>query len=86
MLPVGSVVLLKEATRYIIIIGYAPVEEGSTKIYDYLGCAYPIGVIGHDRSLLFDKSQIDKVIFEGYQDEEGKKFVETLTKEMENMR
>lgn len=35
-LPVGSVVLLKEASRPVIIIGYTVVEEGSNEICDYL--------------------------------------------------
>ena len=73
-LPVGSVVMLKEATRGVIIIGYAVVEEGENKVWDYLGCAYPIGVINSENNLLFNKDQIEKVVFEGYSDSEGKKF------------
>ena len=77
-LPIGSAVLLKEATRPVIIIGYTVVEEGSTKVWDYLGCAYPIGVISPDKNLLFQKEQIDKVLSVGYQDEEGKKFIDQM--------
>ena len=53
-LPIGSVVMLKNASRAILIIGYTVVEEGKkNKIWDYLGCAYPFGVIGSDKNLLF---------------------------------
>ncbi len=79
-LPVGSVVLLKEATRPIVIIGYMIVEDNSDKIWDYLGCAYPIGVVDSSKNLLFQREQIDNVLFTGYQDEEGKKFIEDIEK------
>lgn len=85
-LPVGSVVLLKEATRKIVIIGYAVREEGSSEIWDYLGCAYPIGVIGSDKNLLFNKEQIHQVIFRGYLDEEGKKFQKDLIIDLEKIK
>ncbi|MBQ6323788.1 MAG: DUF4176 domain-containing protein [Bacilli bacterium] len=81
-LPVGSVVLLKEATRGIVIIGYSVVEEGSQKIWDYLGAAYPIGVISPDKNLLFNRNQIDKVLFEGYKDKDEEKFLNALTESM----
>ena len=77
-LPVGSVVLLKDATRPVVVIGYTVVEKGDNRVWDYLGCAYPIGVIGTDKNLLFQKSQISKVLFLGYSDSEGKEFLAKL--------
>ena len=74
VLPLGSVVLLKEATRYIVIVGYSMRENGENKIWDYLGCAYPMGVISNDSGLLFDREQIEKVVFNGFTDEEGDAF------------
>ncbi len=78
-LPLGSVVLLKDAQRPIVIIGYTVVEEGSTDIWDYLGCAYPIGVIDPSKNLLFQRNQIEKVLHTGYTDDEGNKFLDQLT-------
>lgn len=78
-LPLGSVVLLKDAQRPIVIIGYTVVEEGSTDIWDYLGCAYPIGVIDPSKNLLFQRNQIEKVLHTGYTDDEGGKFLDQLT-------
>ncbi len=77
-LPIGTVVLLKEATRKVLIIGFAQVEENNKKIWDYIGCAYPVGVISNNTSLLFDKEQIDKVISLGYSDNEDKTFRKDL--------
>ena len=77
-LPIGTVVLLKEATRKVLIIGFAQVEENNKKIWDYVGCVYPVGVISNNTSLLFDKEQIDKVISLGYSDNEDKAFRKDL--------
>ena len=77
-LPLGSVVLLKDAKRYIVIIGYAVIEEGGSKVWDYMGCAYPIGVINSENNLLFNRKQIDKVIHTGFSDDEGDKFINVL--------
>ncbi|MDD5887910.1 MAG: DUF4176 domain-containing protein [bacterium] len=73
-LPLGSVVLLKGAKRYLVVMGYLMVEEGTDKVWDYMGCAYPVGAISSEATLMFDEEQIDKVIFEGFTDEEGETF------------
>ena len=85
-LPLGSIVLLKDAKRYIVIIGYAVIEEGSSKVWDYMGCAYPIGVVNSTNNLLFNKEQIDKVIFTGFSDEEGDKFISILEDSISKVR
>ena len=54
-LPVGSVVLLKDAKRPVVIIGFSVIEKGERKVWDYLGCAYPVGVVGTDKNLLFHR-------------------------------
>lgn len=77
-LPIGSVVLLKGATKKVVIIGYGVVEKGKTTIWDYLGCAYPIGVISSEKNLIFNKEQVAKIIQVGYTDEEGEKFRKNL--------
>ena len=74
ILPLGTVVLLKDATRYLVVIGYSIVAQGEEKVWDYLGCPYPVGVVSTNSNLLFDKEQIDKVVHWGFSDEEGEKF------------
>jgi hypothetical protein len=68
-LPVGSVVRLKGGERNVIIIGYTPIEAGKTEMWDYLGGMWPTGVITSDRNLLFNRDQIEEVIFEGFTNE-----------------
>ena len=73
-LPIGSVVMLKEATTALMITGFAVVEKNKNKIWDYIGVMYPMGYISPDKSLMFNRDQIEKVISEGYSDDNEKHF------------
>ena len=85
-LPVGSIVLLKGATQNVIIIGFAPIEHGQAKVWNYLGAPYPIGVISSDKNLLFDNEQIDKVIAKGYSDDTEKLFRMEMEQSLKTMK
>lgn len=85
-LPVGSVVLLKGATKKVVILGYAVKEEKEDKIWDYLGAPFPIGVIKSDMNLLFDKKQIKEVVHIGYKDEDSIEFLEALERDMKKIK
>ena len=84
-LPVGSVVLLKEANKRIMIIGYCATinVENVETTYDYSGCYFPEGVLNSEESMLFNHEQIDKVFYYGLIDEEEKDFMERLKKAIE---
>ena len=83
-LPIGSVVLMKEAKKRVMIAGYAVKSpESGDKIWDYIGCLYPEGIITPEKNLLFDHKNIDKVYAIGYSDDEQKKFIEKLLKATE---
>jgi len=70
-LPVGTVVLLKNAKKRVMIIGFAAKgSETGDVIYDYIGCLYPEGVISSDKNLLFNHDQIARIFYIGYIDEE----------------
>ena len=91
-LPVGTVVLLKEAKKKLMITGFCSIDqETKTKVYDYTGCMYPEGIINSNQMALFNHSQIDKIYHMGYVNEEEKKFkkflkekLDKLQKEIEN--
>lgn len=80
ILPIGSVVLLKEAEKRIMIIGYYPtsVVDNKEVTYDYSGCLYPEGVIDSDKSMLFNHDDIDHLFFYGLMDEEQEEFAKAL--------
>jgi hypothetical protein len=89
LLPIGSVVLLKESTKRVMIIGILQkqiVETGEV-IWDYSGVYYPEGFMGPDKSFLFNDDQIERVFALGYQDEEQFAFsakIDSVRKELRN--
>lgn len=81
LLPIGSVVLLKEAKKRLMIIGYYPTiisEEGNTTTYDYSGCLFPEGIIDSENVLLFNRTDIDQIYYYGLMDGEQNEFMTSL--------
>lgn len=78
LLPIGSVVLLKEGTKRLMIIGRIQTKSGDDTIYDYSGCLYPEGIIDPASIYFFDNDAIDRVFFLGFQDEEELAYNEAL--------
>lgn len=74
-LPIGSVVLLKGATKKVMITGVASMSpETGEKIFDYSGCPYPEGFLDYNQVCVFDHEQIDTLFFKGFVDEEQRAF------------
>lgn len=68
-LPIGSVVLLKNGKKRVMIYGRKVKVDGeSEEIYDYVGCLYPEGMINSKNVILFNQEQIQLVYFIGFQD------------------
>mgnify|MGYP000640692102 CR=1 FL=1 len=83
-LPIGSVVMLKGGTKRVMVTGFCTVpNEDKEKVYDYSGCLYPEGVISTEQVLLFNHSDIEKIYYLGYIDDEEKNFKERLLKVLE---
>lgn len=81
-LPIGTVVLLKNATKRLMIIGFCmeAKNDKETARFDYAGCLYPEGVLDSSGFPLFNHDQIDKIYNEPFVDEEANKFSEVLSK------
>lgn len=78
-LPLGSVVLLENGTKRLMITGFCVVpNDDKTKVYDYSGCLYPEGVISSEQIALFNHDQIKTIYAIGYSDDEEKQFKEKL--------
>lgn len=69
-LPLGTVVLLKNGTKRIMICGRLEMREYDQKIFDYLACYYPEGILNPDEMFLFNHDDIKEVMFLGFQDQE----------------
>ena len=81
ILPVGTVVTLKDVDVNIIISGYCSVSEKNPEYtWDYSGFLFPIGYIGEESIVSFDTDQIEKVITYGFQDEEQLRYMEEFKK------
>lgn len=78
-LPIGTVCILKNAKKRLMVTGYAAKgKETGDKMFDYIGCLYPEGVISSDKNLLFNHDQIDKIFYMGYVDDEQKELMKKL--------
>ena len=87
LLPIGTVVLLKNSNKRVMIIGVLQNQITGTqrKLWDYSGCLYPEGFMGPDKTYLFDSEQIEKIYAVGYQDQEQLEFkakIDELHKEL----
>ncbi len=86
LLPVGSVVLLKNGEKKLMIIGIMQSDRGrKKKNYDYLGELYPEGHLGEGvHQYLFNHEDIEEIVFRGYEDDERTEFLKKLSDEYEN--
>lgn len=65
LLPLGSVVLLDEATKSLIIVGTRQIDNEDNE-YDYIACPFPEGYIDDETFFLFDHEDISEVKFIGF--------------------
>ena len=79
LLPIGSVVMLNNGTKEVMITGFYSVSaDEPNNIYDYCGCMYPEGLISSEQNLLFNHSQIVKILHMGYNSEKEAEFKQKL--------
>lgn len=84
LLPIGSVVLLKEGTKKLMIIGIKPVTaEKPDEIYDYIGVLYPEGFLSNEYNFLFNHDDINDVVFTGYNNPEREDFIKVMAEAYE---
>ncbi len=79
-LPIGTVVLMKNAKKRVMITGFCATSEkdGNAIKYDYCGVVYPEGVISLNKTCLFNHNQIAKIYHIGLIDKEERAFKEKL--------
>ena len=77
-LPIGSVVILKDGEKSIMIYGRKQIHASTNKEYDYVACLYPEGNINEEFTYLFNAEDIESVIFEGYKNDDESEFVQKL--------
>ncbi|MBF0777461.1 DUF4176 domain-containing protein [Streptococcus cuniculi] len=79
LLPLGSVVYLEEGTQKLVIVGRGVIfddpDTNEQVFADYMGVLYPQG-LQTESTLFFQHKNVDKVVFEGYRDEEEARFLD----------
>ena len=53
LLPLGSIVVLKNGYKKLMVIGRKQIQQSENKIWDYLGVLYPEGYLGLSYTFLF---------------------------------
>ena len=85
-LPVGSIVLLKDREKRLMINGNMLNDAGGTgKNFDYMGVLYPEGHIGEGYQFLFNHEDIAEIYFRGFEDSERADFIDKLASVYEKM-
>lgn len=88
-LPAGSVVMLEDGERPIMVAGFMIEDAVSGRYWDYVGYPYPEGCREADTDYFFDRSMIESVLLVGYLDTTGQAFRDYLAsteESFENMR
>ncbi len=80
-LPIGSVVLLHNGTKKIMIYGRKQLSQNDNKEYDYVACLFPEGNINENYTFLFNQENIREVVFRGYENEEEQEFQKLLNQD-----
>ena len=74
LLPIGSIVLLKDVRKRLMITGRIQTRVGDESIYDYSACHYPEGMTGPDSMCFFNHDDIAAIFYMGFQDGEEFEF------------
>ena len=81
LLPIGTIVLLKDGEKRLMINGILQTDMNKTqKNYDYIGILYPEGHIREGFQYLFNHEDISEIIFRGFEDSERDEFLDKLSK------
>ncbi|WP_298840342.1 DUF4176 domain-containing protein [Clostridium sp.] len=78
LLPIGSVILLKDGDKRLMIYGIKQFNEEKNQSYDYVGCLYPEGNISPKYNYVFNHDDIKKIYFVGFVDNEFELFRKNL--------
>ena len=76
LLPIGSVVMIGNSKKKVMIAGGCQKGGQEGKLWDYTGVVYPEGFLDAQKMILFNHDQITQIYALGYQDAEQLEFKE----------
>ena len=78
-LSIGSVFMQKTENSFpLMVVGYYPVHPDTEEMFDYLVVLYPQGVLNYNSLLMINHSEIGKVLYEGFKDDDTEKLKKYL--------
>ena len=80
LLPIGSVGLLNEAEKKLMIIGI--LQRNGEEVFDYVGCPYPEGLLDSENLFLFNHKDIAEISYLGFDNIERQIFIKKLETEL----
>ena len=82
--PLGTICIVKGNTKKLMVIarGLALRQDEGLRYFDYGACMYPEGLLG-DQVIYFNHNAIQKIVSEGYRDEDNELLLETLKDNLE---
>lgn len=86
LLPIGSVVLVGNSKKKVMIVGLCQKGGTEEKLWDYSGVVFPEGYIDPNKMFLFNNEQISQVFALGYQDAEQIAFKEKADAMIQELR
>ena len=79
LLPIGSVVTLRDVELKVMVVGYMPKDlDNPEREHEYSGLFYPLGFRAIDQFVQFDMNQVISIDYIGYQDREQMEFEEYI--------
>lgn len=78
LLPIGTIVELKNGSGKLMITGYGMQNNTDGKYYDYSSALYPMG-FNPSELILFNEEDIKELYYLGYQEPKAIKFREGMT-------
>lgn len=86
LLPLGSIVKMKEGKEKLMIICRLPLfnNSGTIGYFDYSACLYPFGQADQNM-IFFNEEDIDQVLFTGYKDKDEEKFQKIVDESMDTI-
>ena len=75
LLPLGSIVLLKDGEKKLMIYGRGQLSVTTGEGFDYVACLWPEGNLDEEFMFLFNNEDIEEVSHHGYADEEDAEFL-----------
>ncbi len=87
ILPIGSVVILKQGKQKLMIINRVPLynNEGTIGYFDYAACVYPVGQTDQ-QMYFFNEEDIKDICFEGYRDESEEAYCKVYMENIQKVR